>query len=455
MLPAASLFLLALGCGIAIVYGSLVPLNYRPLPWEETLARFRETPVLNISVGGRADWLANLFIYIPFGFLLTLSGCRLSSVVVWRIFVTLLAILVGAAVAVAVEMAQLWFPPRTVSQNDIQAEIIGTVVGSILALVASIAGLAILTWVRPLQSAIFSKWGLTYLAALTIYSVMPGDLVISWDELWLKLTKKPINWIPFADFDWSKESFLSRAFNLFCYFPVGYLAAQWKRRDDWISSAAIAAWLGGCYAMAMEIVQLPIYSRETTITAVLVGAFGAALGGACQNFFLAPERRPRWLIALLNVIQNPAAAWLAVALFAAVIAVVMLAPFTIIQDPEVRASRWDGFFRVPFAALYVSTEFGALTSILRKGAVFAILGGLIRLAMGGSKRASGTIAIWLGVATFCACFGVAIEMAQVVIDAHQPDGTDVLIYTASALVGFRLVDLQQALRLSVGGMIRT
>ena len=51
------------------VYGSLVPLRYQPIAWDEAIQRFRNIPYLQLSVAGRADWVSNILLFIPLGFL--------------------------------------------------------------------------------------------------------------------------------------------------------------------------------------------------------------------------------------------------------------------------------------------------------------------------------------------------------------------------------------------------
>ena len=64
----APLALLALGYLCFVVYGSLVPLDYVPVPWDEAAERFRNIPFLQLGIGSRADWVANLLLFIPLTF---------------------------------------------------------------------------------------------------------------------------------------------------------------------------------------------------------------------------------------------------------------------------------------------------------------------------------------------------------------------------------------------------
>ncbi|MDH3281825.1 MAG: VanZ family protein, partial [Gammaproteobacteria bacterium] len=104
------------------MYGSLVPFDYRALPLEEALSKFLAIPYRKLGVGSRADWIANLVLYVPLGYLAAAwaeSSARLRAWVLGR---TLVLALFSLLVAVAVEFMQLFFPPRTVSLNDLVAE---------------------------------------------------------------------------------------------------------------------------------------------------------------------------------------------------------------------------------------------------------------------------------------------------------------------------------------------
>ena len=55
---------------VFVVYGSLVPLDFTPLPLDEAIERFRRIRFLNLGIGSRADWVANGLLMIPLAFLL-------------------------------------------------------------------------------------------------------------------------------------------------------------------------------------------------------------------------------------------------------------------------------------------------------------------------------------------------------------------------------------------------
>src|SRR4029453_18939850 len=63
------LALMALGWTVFAVYGSLVPLKYQVVDFADAVERFRNLPPLWFGMGTRADWVANILLFIPLTFL--------------------------------------------------------------------------------------------------------------------------------------------------------------------------------------------------------------------------------------------------------------------------------------------------------------------------------------------------------------------------------------------------
>ena len=112
-----------------VIYGSLVPLDFRMLPLATAWRAFANAPMLDLGIESRADWIANGILYIPLGFL-TVSALCSKSIGFGRISAAFIAAVFSLALAIAVEFTQLFFPPRTVSLNDLLAETIGAAAGS-------------------------------------------------------------------------------------------------------------------------------------------------------------------------------------------------------------------------------------------------------------------------------------------------------------------------------------
>ena len=123
-----SLFFATVLYSLFVIYGSLVPLEFNNLPVETAENQFKAIRYLNLGAESRADWIANILLYIPlaFGASATFGGFRHPLL---RILLSLCVLVFCLALAVAVEFAQLFFPPRTVSLNDLIAEALGSVIG--------------------------------------------------------------------------------------------------------------------------------------------------------------------------------------------------------------------------------------------------------------------------------------------------------------------------------------
>ena len=50
---------MGMGYVFFVVYGSLVPLQYKAIPLNEAWAAFQNIPFLQLGVESRADWVAN------------------------------------------------------------------------------------------------------------------------------------------------------------------------------------------------------------------------------------------------------------------------------------------------------------------------------------------------------------------------------------------------------------
>ena len=182
-----------------VIYGSLVPLDFRAIPWDEAVARLGAMPFLKLGIGSRADWVANLLLFIPLTFLwmgaLTSGAGRTRTALV-----TLLLVPSAAALSLGIEFIQLFFPQRTVSQNDIFAETLGGVIG---VLVWWGMGGRFVGWLQSWQqtharAALAERLAWAYLAGVMVYNVLPLDLTISPVEIFHKWQDGKVTLIPFG-----------------------------------------------------------------------------------------------------------------------------------------------------------------------------------------------------------------------------------------------------------------
>ena len=113
---------------IFVIYGSLVPLEFKDMPMDTAISQFKGIRYLQLGPDSRADWIANIVLYIPLAFFAsaTFGGLRYPLI---RALLAVVVLIFCIALGIAVEFTQLFYPPRTVSINDLMAESLGTVIG--------------------------------------------------------------------------------------------------------------------------------------------------------------------------------------------------------------------------------------------------------------------------------------------------------------------------------------
>src|SRR6478736_3745823 len=184
---------------VVLVYASLMPFHYTPLPWDETWRQWRNIPWLNLGLGNRADWVANALVVLPSGFLAA-AAVDWGRTRQWPLVLAVPIIwLFLALVVVGIELVQVWFPPRTVSLNDIVAGYVGAILGPLIWVVAGPEierGVTrFLTLPRFQDRLVWLCIG--YLVFIIIYSLVPLDLVMTRSEWQVRFAEGNIRLNPF------------------------------------------------------------------------------------------------------------------------------------------------------------------------------------------------------------------------------------------------------------------
>lgn len=367
--PRRLLWLIALVYTAFVVYGSLVPLEFRALPWDEAVAQFAAMPFLEPGMDSRVDWATNLLLFIPLSFL-WMGALTAGAGLARTVLMALMLLPAAIALSFGIEFTQLFFHQRTTSQNDIFAESLGAVVGM---LAWWGGGGRFLAWLHswqqnPVRAALAERLAWAYLAIVLVYNVLPLDLTISPVEIFHQWQNGMLNLVPFgrlpAD---AAYALYELATDVLIWVP---LALLW--RLDGTRSAWRAWGMAFGTAALLEFVQLFVYSRVSDVTDLFTAAAGAALG-VWAGGRLAARVAP--------VSQMPArSVWLPFALaagWAALLLIVFWFPFDFRIDGAFVKSRLDFVQRVPFEVYYAGTEYRAVTEMLRKTLFFAPLGGLL------------------------------------------------------------------------------
>lgn len=108
-----------------IAYGSLYPFNFKPdaVDGGGLVEALRE---LSWARAGRGDRIANVLLYLPLGFCLFLW----LDTRVRRSVALVLAVVIGSALSLAIEVAQVYISIRVPSLTDLTLNALGTLVGA-------------------------------------------------------------------------------------------------------------------------------------------------------------------------------------------------------------------------------------------------------------------------------------------------------------------------------------
>jgi VanZ family protein len=392
-----------------VVYGSLVPFDFRPLPLDHAIALFRQAPFLQLGVESRADWIANGVLYVPIGLLTTrlllaFSGGRAQPVAI------LLAVAFGVSLAFLVEFTQVFFPPRVVSRNDLLAECLGSILGAVLA-----------PWLRPWVARFRGFWSLggrrlvvalleVYIAAYLLQSMFPFDVLLDAREWADKLASGRWGWfMASASLQRGWIAVLFLGIELVMALPIGLLlAAWWPARRNMFGKAMV---LGLVVGLAIELGQLAIDSGISQGASAIARGFGAALGWWSWRQWadhggLMPFRR-----ALCRLAGPLALAYLAVLL--------AVNGWLSRSWGGLDAAKlvWAKLRLMPFYYHYHSTEADAVFSL---GSVMLMY--LPVVAIGWARRWHPVASV--GVAVFLA---TVIELSKLFLEGLHPDASNPLI----------------------------
>lgn len=406
-----------------VVYGSLVPLQYVNRPWVDAVQAFKNIPFLQLGIGSRADWVANLLLFIPMTFL---AGVLLNvdGQIGRRIWVFCLIATVATLFAVSIEFTQLFFPQRTVSQNDIFAESLGGLIGLVF---FWLFGDRFQTWLSSLlhiqqQKDRIDRLLYAYLILLFVFNVLPLDLTLSPVEFFHKWKEDRVVLLPFAGLkDGIFAGLYETATDILVWLPVGLL---WALRGQ--SSAGRVVRQALLAALVIELLQLFVYSRVTDVTDICLAGVGAWLG------WIVVQRMAGTLSAVGRHLEHR---WLALWLVWAVFTLgIFWFPFNFSLDGLNVAAANSAFTRLPFTTYYFTSEYHAINELLRKLGFFLPGGLLLGFAVyktNGLKRRAAVSPMLMLV-----LLAIAVEAGQLALPGKVADVTDALLESAGGVLGY-------------------
>lgn len=272
-----------------VIYGSLVPLDYQPRPWDEAWQLFRHIRLLDVGAQGRADWIANGVLYLPLAFLSAnvLAGRRGRP----SPLALVASLLICLTVAVTVEFVQLFFPPRTVSLNDLLAEGIGSLLGVGLAAVWGERFRRLLSALAGDPAQLLTRLLKVYAVMYFAFSLFPYDFLVSTSELAMKAHSDAWGWliVPHTWHGSLGASVAKLVGEALAVVPLGFLAGR-CRPQPWSATAALG--VGALLGLVIEIAQFFIVSGISQGLSLLTRALGFYAGVllARQSDLLHPSR---------------------------------------------------------------------------------------------------------------------------------------------------------------------
>jgi VanZ family protein len=434
----------ALALAAFTVYGGLLPFHCTPLPLADAVAAFRGATVWDaLDLEARGDWVVSFVQYALVGFtLVAAAGCDRRRT--FGLAAAPVAAAGCAALAVGVEFLQVYFPPRTVSVNDIVIESAGGTAG-VLAWLA--VGRWFTGWLRRLDGmttvAGLARWIIpAYVLALIVAYLMPFDFVFGRDEMAAKVAENKVWPLPFST-GRGPGMTAQAALHFGALVPLGIASALASRSRPSAGRFGLGAVI--LVPVVVEFGKLFVYSRTFDSTNIVVGVAGVVLGWRLVAR-TGPAGAARWAAAARSGPLGVALgiAWLAAVLFA------NWQPFDFTNDPARFVNDSPDLPQIglrhmalaPFVDYYEGSKYHALDVFALKGLSFVPLG--VLLAIGPQsiyRRGSGWIV--LGVAAVVA-FGVEAGRYFLPPPRGAPSVTDVLLQCGGAWLGFRIVQYARA-----------
>jgi VanZ family protein len=437
------------------VYGGLLPFHFTPMPLPEAVAAFRAAPLWNPSdLLARGDWVISFVQFTLVGYVLMAAVCwdgRRNTSRTRRFVVSIAAALVVVpacvGLAVGMEFLQVYFPPRTVSVNDMVIESAGGLLGVAVWLAV---GRRVTAWASRLEG-ITSLGGLArrllpaYVIVLLIVELMPFDFVADRTELAAKAASGNVRLMPYAG-KLNREAVTSAIINVAAFVPLGLLAVLSRRRLRFatdsvtrpidLSTVLLAA-------AVIEVLKLFVFSRTFDTGNILTGMIGVLIGWRV-GWELSTPPLAAWATAPRLGLLGPSLwlAWLGAVLYC------NWSPFDFTTDPA-RFADDSPYLPVvglrhmalaPFADYYWSSKYVALDRFMFKALSFLPMGALLAL---GSRSIYQPRCDWR-VVGWAAIVAVIIEAGRYFVPSRLPSVTDILIQCAGAWLGFRLTQFVRA-----------
>ena len=421
---------LAAGLFAWTAYVSFLPFDWQPVSLAAALSQLQEAVhAPGLGSISRTDTLANVLLFVPFGF--ALAGGLLPRTTGIRFAIGAgLVVLLGLSASVLVEFVQIFLRDRVSSIVDVAAHTAGCVIGTVL---WAAIGRAFTEWTTETWSARSSDRSARVLAALSAFwilsSLAPFDVTFDLGELAARWRAGLINPIPFRE-GFGPATVADGFLALLSAIPLGAFALVWGR-GRWPAPAATAVAAGLLLVTAVEAAQIFVLSHAADAGDIVYGGAGVSLGvwiarvrlGGAASGVPPPEPTAGW-------------ATFFVAVWSAALCAYYWVPYDFSVDADAVRQQIARMSLVPFLGYLTGSPLNALDDFSRTLALAVPLGVGVGLSRRNPAR-HGAAATVLAVLAAALYFS-AIETGQIFLPTRIADPTDVMTGTAGFYVGIRL-----------------
>ncbi|NOU12350.1 MAG: VanZ family protein [Methylococcaceae bacterium] len=420
-----SIFYAAAAYALFIVYGSLVPLEFKEMPVATALNQFKNIRYLSIGTEHRADWIANILLYIPlaFGASAAFEGVRQPLL---RTLLSAGIVVFCIALAVAVEYTQLFFPPRTVSLNDLIAETLGTVIGI---LGWHFFGAYLTDLYRHLLRGSFLSARaaiIFYLLLYVVLSLFPFDFVTSIAELNAKLAQSNDAFLlPLAACGAEPvRCGVKLLIEILALMPLGLLFCYLPYLQPRVTVNVL---IGFFLGLTIEIVQVFLLSGSGQGVSVLTRMVG--MGAGAGVFLWVKQHNIADIASLFR-----RGVWLAVLPYILLVLSINGWFTSYWLTPTQALDKLAETQFLPLYYFYYTSEGVALVSLLSNIGMYLPVGLLCWLSIVSARnRQKQSIPHWFYIGFTAALFALAVETGKLFLKDKHADPSDVwLAFIAAA-----------------------
>jgi VanZ family protein len=321
----------------------------------------------------RADWVGNLLMLVPFGFIVTatLWPARPSR----KLAALLGAALICVGTILAIKYLQLFFPPRTVTLNYILAQTLGAVIGS--------AGCVV--WHQRIGHsanrrdlvAAFAVALRLYTGALCLFILMPLDFALNTTDLGLLMERLPETFLILPGHDRPPVvRFVVIVMAAVAFTPVGMMLTFGRRGINQVRRSLLSvAGIGLVLTAALYVLTTLVISAFPAVPAILYRTAGIVAGAAAIHW-IAPrdaEALHCWLGRLVP--------WAVIPYLLSVLLVNRLLSVDWLSWPEAVAQAYPLGF-LPLFDYYIVTKAEAAKNIVAHAVLYMPVGVLLWLRYG-------------------------------------------------------------------------